>query len=129
MKPSRNRVASGVCVLFACMCFASVSSAVEYTGKTLRDPFTDFSKPPEPPPDKPAKPVETEQAIQTLDLQGVFFGGKKPRAIINGKIVEEGVKLPVGKLEKINKDGVTVLYNNKTYELRLKERKSNEKTG
>ena len=110
-------------ILFLGLFFCGTALAMEYSSKSLRDPFVDNSAP-EPPAEK--KPAESEGSIQLLQLQGILVGGVKPRAIINGKIVEVGSKLPVGKVEKISKEGVSVLYNNKTYVLHLKERKVND---
>ena len=54
----------------------------------------------------PAIPIE----IPDLKLEGIFWGTKKPQAIINRTIVSVGDDIEEGKILAIERDGVTVSF-------------------
>jgi len=71
------------------------AKAVEYTGKSLRDPFSDAETALSA---QKATPSEVTLEILSLDLQGiVLYPHGKSQAIIDGNIVTEGSQLKRGK--------------------------------
>ncbi|MDD5291807.1 MAG: hypothetical protein PHY46_01305 [Candidatus Omnitrophica bacterium] len=55
-------------------------------------------------------------------INGLLWGAQETKAIINNEIYNVGDKLGEAKITKIDKNGVTVIFNNKEYILNL-ERK------
>ena len=99
--------------------------AVEYTGKSFRDPFSDKNAAV-----VTAPGLSSAQAsqISAIDLQGIVLSpGKSPRAIIDGAIVTLGSNLKAGRVKNITKDGVTISYNDQDYFLSEKGRTLYEK--
>ncbi|MDD2751859.1 MAG: hypothetical protein PHN59_01850 [Candidatus Omnitrophica bacterium] len=85
---------------------------VEYHAEGGRDPF------------KPLR-IELEEIIEEeipqtlpdLKIQGVVWGGSFPQAIINNKVVKVGDTIDKAKLIDINKDGITVLFSGRKYNI------------
>ena len=92
------------------------AAAVEYTGRSFRDPFSD------PATDNTVtdNAVQMQKMIASYVVQGVLFDSEHPKAIVNGAIVQVGSQLKLGKIIWIGKEGVTVLYNQKELLLRPK---------
>ncbi len=104
---------------------ASPLPAIEYTGKSLRDPFSDKNAGA-----ATAQVISTAQAsqISSVDLQGIVLSpGKPPRAIIDGAIVTVGSSVKMGQVKNITKEGVTITYNAQDYFLPDKGRTFYEK--
>ncbi|MDD5596018.1 MAG: hypothetical protein PHY94_07255 [Candidatus Omnitrophica bacterium] len=85
---------------------------VEYHAEGARDPF------------KPLKieveevtEEETTQTLPDLKIQGVVWGGSLPQAIINNKVVKVGDTIEKAKIIDINKDGITVLFSGRKYNI------------
>ena len=90
---------------------------VSYTAENLRDPFTnpaqnEISA-------QPGEPVSNvpEIPLPAMKIQGIFWGGKFPQAIINDKIVKVGEKIEDVKVLAIEKNSVTVFFGNKQFVL------------
>jgi len=85
----------------------------EYNAEGLRDPFGIE--------EKVQGPEESGQEVAVslpqLDVQGLVWGGI-PQAIINNRIVRVGDTLEGARVIKIDKNGVTVSFNNKEHSLR-----------
>ncbi|MDD4900268.1 MAG: hypothetical protein PHT31_06170 [Candidatus Omnitrophica bacterium] len=85
---------------------------VEYHTEGARDPF------------KPLK-IEMEESVEEegpqtlpdLKIQGVVWGGSFPQAIINNKVVKVGETIDKAKVIDINKDGITVLFSGRKYNI------------
>ena len=95
----------------------ALKSGVSYTAENLRDPFIN--------------PVQAEMSIQpgkvdpnvsqlplpAMQVQGIFWGGKFPQAIINDKIVKVGEKIEGAQVIAIEKDLVKVFFGAKQFVL------------
>jgi hypothetical protein len=74
---------------------------------------------PAPAPPAPAKPVEPAWPA-TLKLTGIFFRETNPLALISGKTVGVGDEIDGIRVTKIENDRVTVEWNGKVKELKVK---------
>lgn len=92
----------------------------DYKGEGLRDPFKDYFDTIIPP------PVEVEergdmnapdQPLPSLQVQGIIRGSRFNQAIINNKIVKVGDSIEGVRITTIEKDGVTVFFGNKSYNI------------
>ena len=92
---------------------------VEYNGSDLRDPFqTWIAKDAAPPaPESSATPEQPEIVAPppVLDIQGVFWGGSFPQAIINNTIVREGDSVQNAKILNITQGNIKLLYANREF--------------
>ncbi|HLD82563.1 MAG TPA: hypothetical protein VI976_01270 [Candidatus Omnitrophota bacterium] len=114
-----------ICVLLNLNLFllaASVSEEVvvnrpkeEYKGEGLADPFKDVFRAAASISGSEA-PVEAKP-LPILKVQGIIQGGRFEQAIINNKIVKVGDTINEAVITKIEKHGITVLFDNKTYHL------------
>ena len=62
---------------------------------------------------QPSAPVE----LPPLTLQGIFMGGTHPQAIINRQVVSDGDLIGEVKVVKITKEGVTVSFGGKEFQV------------
>ena len=99
------------------------SAEVKYSGKALRDPFMDTTE---------IKPVDdtaaVQQSIDSMSVQGVLYDIDNPVAIISGKIYHVGSPLGVGKVARIEKEGVTISQNGKQFTIKQSRGKTNDAT-
>lgn len=90
----------------------------EYRADDLRDPFRGYEEKKEKPAEfVPPPPQQIEQPLPNLEIQGVIWGGRILQAIINNKIVKIGDVIEGVQIVNINKDGITVLFGGKEYNL------------
>jgi len=89
----------------------------EYRADDLRDPFRGYEEKKEKPPEFVPPPPQIEQPLPNLEIQGIIWGGRISQAIINNKIVKIGDVIEGVQIVNINKDGVTVLFGDKKYNL------------
>jgi hypothetical protein len=100
---------------------AVVRGGEDYKGEGLRDPFKDYFDTMPPPP--PVVGEEGEnlnvplQTLPTLQVQGIILGGRLNQAIINNKIVKVGDSIEGVRVTTIEKDGVTVFFGNRSYNI------------
>jgi hypothetical protein len=80
---------------------------IEYTSANLRDPFT-LSLPQE------TVVVETGP-LPGFKIEGYVWGSSIPQAIIEGTVYSEGDMVKGAKIVKIDKTGITLLYNGNKY--------------
>ena len=112
--------ASGFLIPFLLMTGVVTASAAEmrYTGADLRDPFVTLSQ---------EKPVDefllVEQRLKSMNVEGLLLSPTNPRAIIGGKIYRIGSVLDVGKISRIDKEGVAVTVNGREVVIEQKIRK------
>jgi len=86
---------------------------IVYSASNLKDPFIN------------ALPVElglaakdkTEIKLPVLTIQGIVFGPKFSQVIINNKVLKVGEQISDATVTEINKDEVSVLFNDKIYKL------------
>jgi hypothetical protein len=96
---------------------SALKPGVSYTAENLRDPFanpvqSDLS------PDAGETAVNLPEVhLPTMKVQGIFWGGKFPQAIINDKIVKVDDKIEGAQVTEITKDSVTVFFSNKQFVL------------
>jgi len=96
---------------------------VEYKAGGLRDPFQRFepgmghkttaeqskiSETPE---------KQAQAALSSLTVQGLIWGGRFPQAIINNKVLKIGDTIDKVSIINIDKDGVTVSFEETEYRL------------
>lgn len=102
-------------------------AAVEYKAENLRDPFMGYLPKPKDlgtGPGKDREPVIAPPQIRPLPpltIQGIIWGGKFPQAIINNKVVKTGDFIDEVKIIEINKEGITVSFDNRKYVLSVAE--------
>ena len=91
---------------------ATPLEAVEYTGRSVRDPFDSANQ---------GMTVKDEIVAMNLSLEGLVWNSDKPRAIINGQIVKVGQKVVEAEVLDIKKDGVKMRYKGMDFYLRLRK--------
>jgi|GEM_PF-1080829 len=93
---------------------------VEYQAGDLRDPFQGYLELDK---EKGRQPKEkgagqaAESFINSLQLQGVIWGGRFPQAIINEKVVKVGDTLGEARIVEINKEGVSLFLDDRIYKI------------
>lgn len=89
--------------------------SAEYTAEGTRNPFKSYIvKPSQPEPEVEAQPV-VMKAFPSFSIQGVFWGGRFPQAIINDKIVKEGDLIDEAKVLRITRDHIKFLFANREF--------------
>ncbi|MDP3731523.1 MAG: hypothetical protein Q8R31_00630 [Candidatus Omnitrophota bacterium] len=84
---------------------------IEYKSEGLRDPFQE-----EKIEIKEAPGEKTEaKPLPSLQIQGIVWGGIFPQAIINNKVTRTGDTIEGVQIKGIDKDGVTVFFENRQY--------------
>ena len=86
---------------------------VEYKAEGLRDPFQGPIR--KETGEEPGKITETPPP--SLTVQGIIWGGRFPQAIINNKVVKVGDTIEGVRITDINKDGITIFYEDRQYNL------------
>ena len=94
-----------------------VSPHIEYKAEGLRDPLESYLKKEEVLPAQPQQEIAPSPPPPALTVQGIIWGGRFPQAIINNKIVKAGDTIEGVRIIDINKDGVTVFFGNRKYNL------------
>lgn len=77
---------------------------LKYFGVNYRDPFLSFL-----PEEKIEEKLE-KIAPPNLKLQGIVWGGDKPRAIINNTVLGKGDEILGAKILEIKKEGISFIY-------------------
>ena len=93
---------------------AKEKGPVFYRGREYRDPTVNplLSKPTQ----EEQHKVQEFVTLPPLTIQGVFWGGDSPRAIINEQVVRKGDTLPDGiEILDISGSGIKVLYREKIF--------------
>jgi hypothetical protein len=88
-----------------------------YTADSLRDPFistVQFETVVQPGEEQVSVP---DAVLPPLAVQGIFWGGKFPQAIINNKIVKVDDTVDGAQVVAIEKNSVTVVFSNKQFVL------------
>lgn len=93
---------------------------VEYKPESLRDPFRSYFIE-----EKKQKDIKNEAAKEqapvnppNLQLQGIIWGTLLPQAIINNEVVKPGDSIEGAQIISIDKNVLTVLFNNKFFKLK-----------
>lgn len=104
----------------------SIRSRLHYRGADLRDPFMDYlpkekeikiSKVQEEKEKKERKSEEILTTLSSFSVQGIAWGGKLPQAIIDGTVVKIGDIIKEAEVIDIDKEGVTLIYNDRRYKI------------
>jgi len=83
---------------------AETDKDIRYFGVNFRDPFSSFL-----PQEK--KEVKIEKVVAPeLKLQGIVWGGDKPKAIINNTVVGKEDVIQGAKIMDIKKEGIDLIY-------------------
>jgi len=92
---------------------------VEYKSEELKDPFEppEEEKKPEAEPEKQIMPEVKPAPTPVLKIEGLVWGGRLPQAIINQKVVKIGDIIEGAQIVDINREGVTLTFNNSQYNL------------
>ena len=91
------------------------SKKIEYKSGGLRDPFQEENVEIE-----LIKPQEEEaqaMPLPALEIEGIVWGGRFAQAIINHKVLKIGDTIEGARVINIVKEGITVLFNNRQYNL------------
>jgi len=83
---------------------------IEYQAKNLRDPFQGLKI-------TGSTVAVAKAAPPALTIQGIVWGGSLPQAIINNKVVKIGDTIEEARIIDINKDGVTIFFGGRQYNL------------
>lgn len=80
-------------------------------------------RPPEPPrpPERPV-PVPAPAPVATLPdlkLSGIIWNSDRPQAIVNGQVMDVGDIIGGAQIQEINKTGLSVLFQQKTFTINL----------
>jgi len=88
---------------------------VEYTAEGMRNPFQGYIEQTDV--INVGSTSEEEVSLPAFEVQGVVWGGDVPQAIINNKIVKTGDVLSDAKILEISKQGITILYHDRRYNI------------
>jgi len=89
------------------------TSKIEYKSEDLKDPFKEEKIEIK---EEPQVEIETKP-LPALQIQGIVWGGSLLQAIINNKVVRVGDTIEEVRITDINKNGVTVFFENRQYNL------------
>lgn len=90
---------------------------ISYTADKFRDPFVNSVQADISIQSGGPKLNIPEVPLPPMVIQGIFWGGKFPQAIINEKIVKVGEKIDGAQILSIEKDSVTVFFGTKNFVL------------
>ena len=99
--------------LFFFLFFLKSTTAAEYAGGNLRDPFSEVAS-------STSAPGASSSA---LVLDGIILNPKKPLAIINGKLSGVGEKINGSEVVEINRENVKISTNGQQFLLERKGKK------
>jgi len=88
-----------------------VRPQVEYKSIDLADPF----RYPETENSKQQGEKISARPLPGMGVQGIIWGGNFPQAIVNNKVVKVGDAIEGACITDIQKDGITVLFDNQQY--------------
>ena len=90
----------------------------DYKGEGIRDPFKDyFDTMPPPTQEEMGNLNAPPQSLPPLQVQGIILGARLKQAIVNNKIVKVGDTVEGVQITTIEKDGITVFFGNRSYNL------------
>ncbi len=89
----------------------------DYKGEGVRDPFKDYFDTMPPPQEDMGNLSASSQGLPPLQVQGIILGARLKQAIVNNKIVKVGDTVEGVQITTIEKDGVTVFFGNRSYNL------------
>jgi len=92
-------------------------SGASYTAENFRDPFANPIQPEVSPDGGESNIIVPELPPPDMKIQGIFWGGKFPQAIINDKVVKINEKIDGAQVIEITKDSVKILFGNKQFVL------------
>ena len=120
----------GMCAIFLTEAFAqgqpqgntdaeesTFKPEISYTAEKFRDPFTNPVRAEILNSHEGSDPNVPEIPLPPMQVQGIFWGGKFPQAIINDKIVKVGETIEGAQVVAIEKDLVTVFFGDKKFDL------------
>lgn len=88
---------------------------IKYKSGGLKDPFQNPLIELDKPVVKPEAAGVKEGPPPSLIVQGLIWGGNLPQAIVNNKVVKVGDTVDGARVISIDKDGVTVLFEERQY--------------
>lgn len=89
---------------------------IEYKAEGLNDPFADPFLSQESKEKGPQNPA-AEAPAPNITVQGLIWGGNFPQAIINNKVVKVGDTIEGARIISIDKDDISVFFNERQYHL------------
>jgi hypothetical protein len=91
--------------------------AVEYSAERLRDPFKSYIVKENKTAEAPPREAESDvlKPLPVFTVQGVFWGGRFPQAIIDNKIVKEGDVIQDAKVINISRDSIRFMFANREF--------------
>lgn len=96
--------------------------SVSYSADSLRDPFESYIKQTIPiDSNSPYGAVPVENVVlPNFTIQGIFWGGVFPQAIINDKIFKINETIEGAQIKNISKSGVEFIYRNVSFNVTVK---------
>ncbi|MCX7926670.1 MAG: hypothetical protein N2606_00805 [Candidatus Omnitrophica bacterium] len=88
---------------------------VSYKARDKRDPFMDLL--PKILPLEQKKEEQEDVVLPQLNIQGVFWGGKFPQAIINGRIVKEKETIDNVLILSIKREEIVILFSGRQFRI------------
>ncbi len=101
------------------------ANKIEYKSEDLRDPFQEEKIEIK---EQPQEEIETKP-LPSVQIQGIVWGGGFPQAIINNKVVRVGDTIEGVRITDINKNGVTVFFENRKHTLSVSSPVSSQDLG
>jgi hypothetical protein len=100
-------------------------TGLAYKADGLKDPFRARIKKSDQPVMEEKKEEKVDKPLPLLTIEGIIWGGKFPQAIVNGQVARVGDSIMAGtanagdnvRIDAISRDGITVFFNNRTYEV------------
>jgi len=90
---------------------------VSYTADNLRDPFANPALTETSPDGGESNVNVPEVHLPAMKIQGIFWGGKFPQAIINDKVIKVKDKIDGAEVTEITRNSVTLYFGNKQFVL------------
>jgi hypothetical protein len=95
------------------------AAGLEYSADHMRDPFRSYIVKEKPAEQQQQPDQEALEVVPmpTFTVQGVFWGGNFPQAIINNKVVKEGDTIQEAKVISISRETVRFLFANREFSI------------
>ena len=94
-----------------------LKSDVAYQADEFRDPFKSTIVSDTAAPRDSVNPLVPEVSPPELKVQGIFWGGDFPQAIVNDKVVKVGDEVNGAQIVSIEKDIITVFFVNRQFKI------------
>lgn len=98
---------------------------IEYKAEGLDDPFTEPFLVEEDNQGQSSLSEGAQVPLTNVIIQGLIWGGRFPQAIINNKVVKVGDTVEGMRITAIDKEGITLFFNERQYHLSVSQSNTN----